>query len=206
MDQGYLTIKEYAKLTGLSESTVRRRIKMGRISAVQAEGTRGPQYLIKGEELNRTAATADLVRADRSLSLDQLAVVMFNALRSSLAEYDLALIDKLDNQAATIEAILAANNQALIDKLVNQANEIKQLQEKLGDPQREQMMLEKIDKQALEIQALHNRLNNQGLIDEINRQAGEIRNLHVELYRIRKLLDGEVQKQENSSWWSKFKK
>lgn len=107
---------------------------------------------------------------------------------------------------ATIEAILAENNQALIDQLVNQANEIKQLQEKLDDPQREQMVLEKIDKQALEIQALHNRLNNQGLIDEINRQAGEIRNLHVELYRIRKLLDGEVQKQANSNWWSKFKK
>ncbi|MEQ8235442.1 MAG: helix-turn-helix domain-containing protein [Syntrophomonadaceae bacterium] len=206
MDQGYLTIKEYAKLAGLSETTIRRRIKMGQIPAVQAEGTRGPQYWIKGEDLNRTAASTNLVKADKALSVDQLAVVMFNAFRSSLAEYDLALIEKIDNQAAAIEAALAENNEALIGQLFNQANAIKQLQEKLDDHQREQILLEKIDKQALEIQALHNRLNNQGLIDEINRQAADIKNLHVELYRIRKLLDGEVLKQENNSWWSKFKK
>lgn len=203
MENGLLGIKEYASLVGLSETTVRRRIKKGEIDAVQVEGPHGLQYMIKSEDINQIATVTDMVKIDKALSMDQLAVIMFNAIRSSLAEYDLALIDRIDRQAAAIETLLAENNQVLIDRLINQTDEIKQLQEKAADPKREQKLLEKIDRQAVEIQALHNRLNNQGLIDEMSRQASEIKNLQVEVFRIRKLLEGEVQKQEDkSSWWS----
>ncbi len=207
MNQEYFSVKEYSVLVGLSETTVRRKIKKGELTAVQVGGPRGPQYMIMGKEIDQAAMTTEVAWIDKPFPIDQLAVVMFNTIRASLADYDLALADKIDRQATAIEAALTENSQVMIDHMIRQAQEIQQLHDKVDNPKSEHHILEKIDRQALEIQALHNRLNNQGLIDEITRQAAEIKNLHVELYRIRKALEAEVQKQGDSSWWSNlFKK
>lgn len=53
-ERRYVSIAEFVRLTGLSDSTIRRRIRDGSLSAVQLGG-RGTEWLIPGDALEQLA-------------------------------------------------------------------------------------------------------------------------------------------------------
>ena len=117
--QGYLTIKEAAERLGISERTVRRRIKEGSLSAELRLGQYGQQYFIKADVIETAQAITDVVEVKKVHDGQALSLAIVKALRErqSLREdllplRELAVTRKALEQLKTIEPATRAASPA----------------------------------------------------------------------------------------------
>lgn len=70
----YLTLREAAQRMGVSEKTIRNRIKRRELAAELREGSNGPQYYIPAEAISEQPKTVhDVVMVKRPISVTELA-------------------------------------------------------------------------------------------------------------------------------------
>jgi len=120
--QGYLTIKEAAERLGISERTVRRRIKEGSLSAELRLGQYGQQYFIKADVIETAQAITDVVEVKKVHDGQALSLAIVKALEGR---------DKaLGGELAAIREELAVTRKAL-EQL---KNELSQQQEQQARP------------------------------------------------------------------------
>jgi len=75
-----LTISQYAELVGVSEVTVRRRIKKGKLPARLEHGPYGKQYMIPAEAVDSAQAVTDVVMVNKPVPVESLAASFMEAL------------------------------------------------------------------------------------------------------------------------------
>lgn len=103
--QGYLTVREAAEQLGISEKTVRRRIKNGSLPAELKQGDYGQQYFIRADAIETAQAITDVVEVKRVHDVQALSMAVVQALdeRNKTLESELATIR--EELAATREAL-----------------------------------------------------------------------------------------------------
>jgi excisionase family DNA binding protein len=101
MDDQGCTIRETAELLGVSEATVRRRIKAGELSAEKRPGPFGDQWFIAEKALEEAAATltAAVVYEDKPITQAAVREAVLEALESR----DKALQERLDRIEETLQ-------------------------------------------------------------------------------------------------------
>lgn len=78
--QGYLTVREAAEQLGISEKTVRRRIKNGSLPAELKQGDYGQQYFIPADAIETAQAITDVVEVKRVHDVQALSMAVVQAL------------------------------------------------------------------------------------------------------------------------------
>lgn len=86
-DQG-LPLKEAAQAFGVSEKTLRRWIRAGKVPARLVDGPYGQEYRIPKEAVNTAQQVVDVVKVERPADPGQLAMAVSSALSRVLEERD----------------------------------------------------------------------------------------------------------------------
>jgi excisionase family DNA binding protein len=81
-----LTIADAASQLGLSQKTVRRWIKAGRLPATMVDGPYGPRYLVSTHAVQTAQQVVDVVKVERPNDPQALALAVSRAIRESQAE------------------------------------------------------------------------------------------------------------------------
>jgi excisionase family DNA binding protein len=95
----YLTIGQVAEQLGISEITVRRRIKKGKIKAEMLQGEFGEQYFITQDELekHKVATTSiEVIELEKAITPTRLQEFLDNALKSKITPLE-AKINQLED-------------------------------------------------------------------------------------------------------------
>lgn len=117
--QGYLTIKEAAERLGVSDRTVRRRIKDGSLPAKLKMGQYGQQYFIPVNAIDTAQTITDVVEVKRVHDAQALSLAIVQALE----EQNKAFTDELE----AMKKEVAASRQ----EITALREELKQRDEKL---------------------------------------------------------------------------
>lgn len=104
----WVPFSEAAKQLGLSETTLRRRIKDGSIRAEKRQGPYGQQWFVDPTAIQTAQDIHDVVRVDRSYDLTALASVV----SEYLARRDTEVVQRLNTLSTAVEA-LAVNMEEL---------------------------------------------------------------------------------------------
>lgn len=81
MAEEFLSIEQVAEQLGISNATVRRRIKKGEVEAVKRAGPYGDQYYIPSNEVTTAQEITDVVPVDRKFNAQELAGFISLAIR-----------------------------------------------------------------------------------------------------------------------------
>jgi excisionase family DNA binding protein len=119
------TIKEAAQKLGVSEATVRRRIKKGEMRVELRDSPYGQQYIIPETEVNTTQVINNVVRVDRPIPLEKLVASFQQALQA----HDHSLTQRL-------EEISQGKNEATAREIAALHNEMRLLRETLAKSSR----------------------------------------------------------------------
>lgn len=127
----WVPFSEAAKQLGLSETTLRRRIKDGTIRAEKRNGPYGPQWFVDPDAIRTAQEITDVVPVNRTHDLAALAHVVAEYLAKQNAE----LATRMDTISTAVEA-LSAKVDAALAKTETAAqpllNEIDQLKKELA--------------------------------------------------------------------------
>lgn len=130
--QGDLTLKEAAQYFGVSEQTVRRWIKSGKITAELRDSPYGPQYYVPGYQIQAAAEIQDVVKVDRTVDMASLAKVM----EHYLTEREQALLETMEGiQSEIRESIQRFEHREseLVNEIAAAREENKALRELVED-------------------------------------------------------------------------
>lgn len=97
-----LTIKQAAQALGVSEKTVRRMIKDGRLKAYLEPSVYGQQYYIPAEQISSAMQIVEAIKVKKEYSIEEVAL----ALSKYFSEKDkkfTEIIEKLSQKLETIE-------------------------------------------------------------------------------------------------------
>lgn len=111
----YFTIPQTAEQLGVSEITVRRRIKKGKIKADLIKGEFGDQYFITSSELERqrvATTSIEVVELEKAITLSRLQESLEASLKSKITPLE-EKINCLDESNRT----LAKTNEVLIKEI-----------------------------------------------------------------------------------------
>jgi excisionase family DNA binding protein len=114
------TIKEAAEKLGVSEATVRRRIKKGEMRVEMQDSPYGQQYMIPETEVNTTQVINNVVRVDRPIPLEKL-----------VASFQQALEAHDQNLAQRMEDMTRGKSDAMEKEIELMRNEMKLLRESM---------------------------------------------------------------------------
>lgn len=95
MDELFYNIREAATFLQCSESSVRRKIKTGKLKAELVSGQYGLEYRVPISSLAPSTSIVDVVKVESVLSLDDLREVM----QGVMGERDRVLVAKMDEQS-----------------------------------------------------------------------------------------------------------
>lgn len=122
-----LTIKEAAQVLGVSEKTIRRMIKNGRLKASLEKSVYGQQYYIPKSEIDNAIQIVEAVRVKKEYSVEELAV----AISSYLSERDRKFIEAIETLNQKIEQMQKENQQLKEELLKLQEEHFRKIDEKL---------------------------------------------------------------------------
>lgn len=122
-----LTIKEAAQALGVSEKTIRRMIKDGRLKASLEKSVYGQQYYIPKSEIDNAVQIVEAVKVKKEYSVEELAVAISNY----LSERDKKLVEALEILNQKIEKIQKENQQLKEELLKLQEEHFRKIDEKL---------------------------------------------------------------------------
>lgn len=75
--EGYITIRDAAEKLGVTEKTIRNRIKSGDLPAEKKEGINGPQYFIPAQAVTEPPKTiVDVVKVPKHISVTQVVEII----------------------------------------------------------------------------------------------------------------------------------
>jgi excisionase family DNA binding protein len=109
--EGYLTIKEAARRLGISERTVRRRIKDGSLPAELKQGDYGQQYFIPADVIETAQVITDVVEVKRVHDGQALSMAIVRAMEERDKALEGELIAMREELAATREALEDLKNE-----------------------------------------------------------------------------------------------
>jgi len=98
MEDKYCSIKQAAEILGVSEATLRRKVKRGQVKAELVQGLYGPEYRVERASLYPSSSVTEVVRVEQALSLDDIRMVI----EGVYANGNALLIAKIDEQAQII--------------------------------------------------------------------------------------------------------
>jgi len=104
----YLTIGQVAEQLGVSEITVRRRIKKGKINAELLQGEFGEQYFVKPEELDRhrvAATSIEVVELEKAITPTRLQEFLDDVLKSKIDPLEIKINQLEDTNIQLIQEI-----------------------------------------------------------------------------------------------------
>lgn len=137
----WVPFSEAAKQLGLSESTLRRRIKDGAIRAEKRNGPYGPQWFVDPAAIRTAQEITDVVPVNRTHDLAALAHVV----AEYLAKQNSELVTRLDTLSTAVEALSAKVDEALAKA------------ETAAQP-----LLDELDQLKMELAATKEAVNSQG--------------------------------------------
>ena len=109
--EGYLTIKEAARRLGISERTVRRRIKDGSLPAELKQGDYGQQYFIPADVIETAQVITDVVEVKKVHDGQALSMAIVRAMEERDKALEGELIAMREELAATREALEDLKNE-----------------------------------------------------------------------------------------------
>lgn len=122
-----LTIKEAAKALGVSEKTIRRMIKDGRLKAYMEKSPYGQQYYIPAEQISNAMQIVEAVKVKKEYSVEELAV----AISSYLSEREKKFIEAIETLSQKVEQMQKENQQLKEELLRLQEEHFRKIDEKL---------------------------------------------------------------------------
>lgn len=142
MSKEEYTIKEAAQRLGISESTVRRRVKSGELSAEKKEGPYGDQWFIPKEEINTAQTVTDVVEVDQPMSKEEVKNLISEAISETV---DQALKEKFSSLEDSIkEQVKDEVENAVKEMSVNQERQSQTIKEEIEE--RDQKIINEIRK------------------------------------------------------------
>ena len=131
------TIKQAADILNVSKSTVRRRIKSGKLNANKEKSVYGEQYFIPADEIDQAIAENEIMEFNHiNRPIDKEKFI--NDLKIAMKERDEALIDdvvdKVANKLEEQQDAIKQDNEALIEEVADKvADKINQEQQKKNE-------------------------------------------------------------------------
>ncbi|MGM0411079.1 MAG: helix-turn-helix domain-containing protein [Bacillota bacterium] len=133
------TIKEAADLLDVSTSTIRRRIRSGKIYAEKKKTKFGSQYFIPEKEINKVIAEEEIIdikESNKPIPLEDVKKQIINIIKE---ENQNILDDRIEKIEKNIDKAIKSQNKELIEKvtytmedMINKQNEvIKDLKEEI---------------------------------------------------------------------------
>lgn len=116
LDKEWLTVKEAAKVLGISDKTVRRRIAAGTITAEFKEGPYGMQYYIPSSVINTAQQIINTVTVKKEYDLQELALSLSNYFQERDKQY-ISQIDSLKSQLNEVQKMQEEHYRALDQRL-----------------------------------------------------------------------------------------
>ncbi|MGO0123595.1 helix-turn-helix domain-containing protein [Desulfothermobacter acidiphilus] len=110
-DQG-LPLKEAAQAFGVSEKTLRRWIRAGRIPARLVDGPYGQEYRIPKEVVNTAQQVVEVVKVERPADPGQLAMAVSSALSRVLEERNRRFAEELTEIRQQLAELLEMQRKA----------------------------------------------------------------------------------------------
>lgn len=104
----YLTIGQVAEQLGISEITVRRRIKKGKIKAEMLQGEFGEQYFITQDELEKhkiATTSIEVIELEKAITPTRLQEFLDNALKSKITPLETKINQMEDTNTQLIQEI-----------------------------------------------------------------------------------------------------
>ena len=120
------TIKQASEALDVSPTTVRRRIKSGKINAEKRTTEYGPTYFIPAEEIDQAIMEKDVVEVTQPVDVEDLEDTLLKAIDRKNKAVAEEVMDKVENN-------FKRQNKAIKDltnKVDELNNEIKQLKDK----------------------------------------------------------------------------
>jgi len=135
------SIKKVAELLDVSTSTVRRRIKEGKIEAEKRETTYGEKYFIPADQFEDVAAVenkvVDVKEVESKVSIQEFKKDLMKSLEGMINEEKEEIIESVNEVGTTLE-----KQQEIVEE---QQEILKEFQEEL---QKKEERLKKIEKQS----------------------------------------------------------
>lgn len=150
------SIKEAAEILEVSTSTVRRRIKSGKLAAEKKKTSYGQQYFIPAKELDRAVTdkeVVDIQEVSKPISQEELKKTLIEAVgnkqKALIEGITNSINQKVDEQHQSIKALNKQNKQdkeEIIEKLDKQQQVIEKQSQMIRQLQEEKnkSLLEKI--------------------------------------------------------------
>jgi MerR family copper efflux transcriptional regulator len=161
LSEQYLSVSEAAKMLGVSEKTVRRRIKAGDLLAELVPGPYGQQYRIPASAIQTAQEVVDVIQVDRPNDPRVLGMVVAQAVEEAVARQTAPLLQEIralreqfGELAATVDtgpdvdqAILeTAKENAVQAKLIAYEAVESLREERISAAAREQRLLDAIER------------------------------------------------------------
>ena len=101
----HVTVKEAAQLLEVSQRTVRRRIKSGKLEAEKIDGPYGKQYMLPADQFADIAKDIrDVVSVEQPVSIQRLQEAVQEAIKEVVQEEVKPLQERIDHLEAQLEA------------------------------------------------------------------------------------------------------
>jgi len=140
-----LTIPEAAERLGVSDATVRRRIKDGSLKAAKMPGPFGEQYFISAEEINVAVETVNVVPVKHEVGVKELEQLITQTMAGSLEEMRTDII----GIGSAVGEALKAQNEALKKEIAELHESLKAIEER--QKEREAEHYERVDQRLKEL-------------------------------------------------------
>ncbi len=103
-----LSLAQAAQRFGVSDKTIRRWIKAGKLEATQATGPYGPEYRIPIQAVQTAQHVMDVVPVERGMDPRTLSLVIAQAVREGVAQETQVLIEELAQLRQQVDTLTAA--------------------------------------------------------------------------------------------------
>lgn len=142
----FLTIPEAAERLGVSDATVRRRIKDGSLKAAKMPGPFGEQFFIDPQEINVAIEMVNVVPVKHEFGVQELEQLITQVVSHAMAK---PLEEINTNIVAAIEGALSEQNNALKKEIATLHESIKSIEKR--QEEREAAHFDLVDKRLNEL-------------------------------------------------------
>ena len=126
------TISEVAQILDVSTSTVRRRIKNGKLKANKRDSVYGPTYFIPQQEINKAVATEEVALVEQKMSKEDIRKAVVEAINSHNRGLIEGITDNINKKIDKQQQVLEEQQETIkqqteaINELTKEVRKIKE--------------------------------------------------------------------------------